>query len=174
MYQAIAISWIKSLRAVSQNEWEELSPGYNLKDPTVRFQRMLELEVCSKRTPQEIRKSDRSSLRKRAARFLCQEAGVNYGTPGTLTRIVKLLLCAYYYYYYYYFIYLNSLLLLLLLLRHIFKQPITITITITSLTITITITITSQTITITFPTITITSPFYYITVEPNKHNTNRL
>ena len=47
------------------------------------------------------------------------------------TRVVKLLLCAYYYYYYYYFIYLNSLLLLLLLLRHIFKQPITITITIT-------------------------------------------
>ena len=46
-------------------------------------------------------------------------------------RVVKLLLCAYYYYYYYYFIYLNSLLLLLLLLRHIFKQPITITITIT-------------------------------------------
>ena len=45
------------------------------------------------------------------------------------TRVVKLLLCAYYYYYY--FIYLNSLLLLLLLLRHIFKQPITITITIT-------------------------------------------
>ena len=43
------------------------------------------------------------------------------------TRVVKLLLCAYYYYYYYYFIYLNSL--LLLLLRHIFKQPITITIT---------------------------------------------
>ena len=37
------------------------------------------------------------------------------------TRVVKLLLCAYYYY----FIYLNSL----LLLRHIFKQPITITIT---------------------------------------------
>ena len=59
------------------------------------------------------------------------------------TRVVKLLLCAYYYYYYfiylnslllllyYYIIYLNSLLLLLLLLRHIFRQPITITITIT-------------------------------------------
>ena len=46
-----------------------------------------------------------------------------------ITRVVKLLLCAYYYYYYYYFIYLNSL--LLLLLRHIFKQPITITITVT-------------------------------------------
>ena len=87
MYQAIAISWIKSLRAVSQNEWEELSPGYDLKDPTVQFQRMLELDVCSKRTTQEIRKSDRSSLRKRAAGFLCREAGVNYGTPGTLTDL---------------------------------------------------------------------------------------
>ena len=54
-------------------------------------------------------------------------------TREDCTRVVKLLLCAYYYYYYYYFIYLNSLLLLLLLLllRHIFKQPITITITIT-------------------------------------------
>ena len=48
-------------------------------------------------------------------------------TLNVNTRVVKLLLCAYYYYYY--FIYLNSLLLLLLLLRHIFKQPITITIT---------------------------------------------
>ena len=80
-----------------------------------------------------------------------------------LSRVVKLLLCAYYHYYYYYFIYLNSLLLLLLLLLEKLRQPITITITITS-----------PTITITFPTITITSPFYYITVEPNKHNTNRL
>ena len=44
-------------------------------------------------------------------------------------RVVKLFLCAYYYCYYYYFIYLN--ILLLLLLRHIFRQPNTITITIT-------------------------------------------
>ena len=87
MYQAIAISWIKSLRTVSQNEWEQLNPGYDLKDPEIGFRRMLELEACSKRTPQEIRKSDRSSLRKRAAGFLCREAGVNYGTPGTLTDL---------------------------------------------------------------------------------------
>ena len=63
--------------------------------------------------------------------FVCWYCGDSFNLTALQTRVVKLLLCAYYYYYYYYFIYLNSLLLLLLLLRHIFKQPITITITIT-------------------------------------------
>ena len=65
---------------------------------------------------------DKSSILHIFSRQLYLQHDVNH-------RVVKLLLCAYYYYYYYYFTYLNSL--LLLLLRHIFKQPITITISIT-------------------------------------------
>ena len=84
MYQAITISWIKSLRAVSQNEWEELNEGYDLEDPEIKFQRMLELDICSKKTTHLISNTQRTLLRKQAAGYLCREAGVNYGTPGTL------------------------------------------------------------------------------------------
>ena len=90
MYQAIAISWIRSLSAVSQNEWEELNRGYDLENPEIKFRRMLELDVCSKRMSEAVSKSNSwTSLRKQAARYLCREAGVNYGTPGTLTDLPK-------------------------------------------------------------------------------------
>ena len=88
MYQAIAISWIKSLRAVSQNKWEELNEGYDLEDPEIKFRRMLELEACSNKTTHLISNTQRTSLRKQAAGYLCREAGMNYDTPGTLTDLL--------------------------------------------------------------------------------------
>ena len=87
MYQAIAISWIRSLWAVSQNAWEELNAGYDLENLEIKFRMMFELNVCSVRMSEAVSKSNRTSLRKQVAGYLCREAGVNYGTPGTLTDL---------------------------------------------------------------------------------------